>query len=122
MADRKSIDAAREALTGYLDGLKVAGTGKSRDYTQLTFRDSAVSPAIPRFQDWEIVSVRTTGKAAKKATVKLLLCSTGSFGLRWQKGTLNLICETAPYEPSEDGEWGVCPASWRPEGKPERMT
>ena len=121
IGEPRAIEHVQEIATRYLNGLRQGGPGDFSDYIQRVFRSAKIQPAIPQFQSFEVIGERPVVAqidVLRTIEVKLLLCATGSWGPRWQLGTLRVIKEDETGKPSEDGEWGVCPASWKPEGKP----
>jgi len=118
----KEVPAIKAVVKGFLEALMRGPQDKPRkswrEFAQLTFRDSKAEPAIPVFQGYKIQRVRKVpgwnDKTVREVDVELLLSPTGGYPLRWLSGTLRVIKESEPYKPDENGEWGVCPVSWRP--------
>jgi hypothetical protein len=115
---QKIAKDVKVVVEGYLEALKGRTWGDWRAYTQLTFRDKTQHPALPQFTAYNVGKchkVEGMSDCVRQVEVSLRLYPDAGRPMRWINGRLQLIREDKPYHPSEDGEWGVCPVSWRPE-------
>lgn len=116
--------AVREAVAGFLEGLRQAGPGDWRDYAI----PIAGRPAIPQFQSmrtgdedavrgWKVLRVpKVKGLAADERAVDVRLMASGTSTMRiaWIEGSL-----CVKRVPTIDGEkvvdgWKVQPGTWMP--------
>jgi len=122
MAGEKN-KAIRDVVTGFLDGLRVGGTG---DWRQFCMKCLGVPP-IPQFQairqgDKEaqagfivqrIPTVKSLPDARRPVDVKLLVCATSTRAFTWVEGSM-VVRE-------KEGEWLVEPGSWIPQPAQRRF-
>lgn len=126
----KTINAAvRRVVAGFLGELVEGQLGDWKQYVQLTYRDTNVVPALPLHSAFEIVEIQKPDEdsddpagVVRTVVIDLVLTPHGARAARTICGTLRVIRESAPHKADPEGEWGVCPASWRPmkEAQPEQ--
>jgi len=109
---------AKKAVEGFLEGLRQGGSGDPREFLQVTLRGiQNPKMVIPHFLAFEVGKCRRpdgAGDVVREVEVKLLLAPHNDRPRMEMAGALRVICETGPMKPGLDGEWGVCPMSFRP--------
>lgn len=107
--------AVREAVAGFLEGLRQGGPGNWRDFAT----DCIGRPAIPQFQrliegdedaqrGWKVVRVpRVKGLAddVRAVDVRLMASGTSTMRIAWIEGSLCV---------KDEGGWKVQPGTWMP--------
>lgn len=84
-------------------------------FGQVSQRGSLVTPLISAFDGHEIcalIPVRGHSEVQRRVTVKIKTIG-GPNGQEWLKGSLSVVRENEEGAPDAEGEWGVCPMSWR---------
>ena len=110
-----------DIVTGFLVALQGGHRGNYLSYTQCTFRVRRVLPALPLFKRFEIMKVRksTKGEGFPDDVARIAEVSLTIGRQRVVEGRLIVIREvwdeeTQMHRADPEGEWGVCPTSWRP--------
>ena len=110
-----------DIVTGFLVALQDGRRGNYLPYTQCAFRARQVVPMLPLYQSFEITKVRkpTKGEDFPDDIARIAEVSLTIGRQRVVQGRLTVIREvwdeeTQMHRADPEGEWGVCPTSWRP--------
>lgn len=112
-----------ETLTNYLEAWKARDWQAMAALTQLTWHAKHADAAAwlelhygpKRLKSWEILGSVDISANASRFTVKVTYELRANRGFGRQQRTRSLqamvICESAPHEPTPEGQWGVNPVS-----------
>jgi len=86
---------------------------KMARYTQLTWRNNHSNNTgwleswfwRKNLKKWEITKIKIVGKACRDVFINI------DYGKGTKKIKARVICETGPYKPDIEGNWGVNPIS-----------
>jgi hypothetical protein len=113
-----------EALTKFLEAWKAQNWAAMASLTQLTWRARHADPAVwleeayghKLLAGFEIETSQAISPSASRVSVavKYKLASSKGFGrspLRTKQIDVMVICESAAYQPTPTGQWGINPIS-----------
>lgn len=115
MGVNQRMDAI-DTLTNFMNAWKDSNWSEMLKYTQKTWR-SRENNSIETLKNWFYLKDLLTFKVLKinqisESCIDILLSIRYIFvdsDLKEAKVRARVICETGPYKPSKDGEWGVNP-------------
>jgi len=110
---------AVDTLTKFMNAWKDSNWSEMFENSQITWRSRGRNKGIDRLKGWFYLKDLTTFKILKTekisdTCVDVTLRISYLFyisNLKETKIRARVICETEPYHPSKDGEWGVNPVS-----------
>ena len=109
------MEKPENTVSKFMETWRKKDFSKMRSHLQKTYLDGpeimdlAESLGDIDIKSWKIMKSARIGQTCKDVTVNVVFGQNGTTNKRRLK--IRVICETAPYQPSLLGDWGVNPIS-----------